>query len=326
MERLRKHIMNLTIVYIVGRGHSGSTMLELLLNRNPSMAAMGELNLLPLQLYRNGKNSRWTGKCSCGQRPLECPVWGAALNSVASSHKLELRSSPLKLRISDEGLAEEFGWKKPWAALDHRLRRGLRRASQQNNLLSPILSRYVFKPWAELRDTIYSSYAATRGVEILIDASKDYLQMLDLYRFSKHRVKVLYITRDVRGHAWSSIRKKEATATNEAITWQRLNQNILDSLAHVAKEDWLHVKYEDLCSQTDETLAKIFDFVGTTNQQLSPEQELARRHTIAGNATRFRALDTIRQDEKWRENLTVDDILNIKKQAQSTAEALGYTI
>lgn len=316
--------MRKTIVYIVGRGHSGSTMLELLLNRNPSIAAMGEVNLLPLQLYRTGDKSRWIGECSCNSRPLECPTWGPTLRKVQHRTKLDLETRPLSLRVSDEGLAEEFGWKKPWSVLTFKARRFFRKQSQNGSFLSSVFDNKLFKPWAKTRDIIYESYSESCGVNILVDASKDYLQMVDLYRFSKHKVKVLYITRDVRGHAWSSIRKKGETAANEAATWKRLNENILHSLKHIEKPDWLHVKYEDLCSSTNQTLSRIFDFVGAPDEQLDPDKEKQKRHTIAGNRTRFRDLDVIRHDEKWKENLSETDLQTLQNSTQATAKLLGY--
>jgi hypothetical protein len=86
----------------------------------------------------------------------------------------------------------------------------------------------------------------------------------------------------------------------------------------------MHVKYEDLCADTDRTLSKIFTFAKLPDKQLSPDQEKARRHTIAGNRTRFRDLEVIRHDEKWKDNLSHDQIAIIKKYSGPVSEALDY--
>jgi len=314
-----------TVTYIVGRGHSGSTMLELLLNRNPEIAAMGEVNLLGLQLYRNGQ-ARWIGECSCKKRPHTCPEWGATLRSIEKKYSIDLNSAPLSFRVSDEGLAEEYGWTKPFEMFRFTARRQFRRLQYSKiPVLSPISANY-HKGWSERRDFLYNSYATSRKTKIVVDASKDYLQMQDLVRHSKCKVKVLYITRDVRGHAWSAIRKRNSTAELEAKTWSRLNERILKSLESIEQSQWLHVKYEHLCSKTEQTLSNIFDFVGASDKKLAPEQEKAKRHTIAGNRTRFRDLSEIREDNKWKENLSISDLSMIKKHASKISERLGYKL
>jgi hypothetical protein len=56
-----------TIVYILSRGHSGSTLLDLLLSSHPQIQSVGELK----QIARREDPS-----CSCGvERVRECPFW-----------------------------------------------------------------------------------------------------------------------------------------------------------------------------------------------------------------------------------------------------------
>ncbi len=57
-------MMNYSIVYIVGAGHSGSTLLDILLSRHSKIFGGGELCSYP------GEN-----KCSCGEDFNNCSVW-----------------------------------------------------------------------------------------------------------------------------------------------------------------------------------------------------------------------------------------------------------
>ncbi len=57
------------LVYIGGYGHSGSTMLEYLLTASPEVLACGEVASVLRDRSRKGK-------CTCGRRVKECPVWG----------------------------------------------------------------------------------------------------------------------------------------------------------------------------------------------------------------------------------------------------------
>ena len=43
------------LIYIVSPGHSGSTLLDMLLGSLPGVFSLGECTYLPWQLYRNGK-------------------------------------------------------------------------------------------------------------------------------------------------------------------------------------------------------------------------------------------------------------------------------
>ena len=84
-------------VFIGARGHSGSTMLELLLNRRVTVAALGELDQLPLQIFRDGVRTRWVGECSCGERPMDCSIWGEIIRQTSADHGIGPITKPSHL-------------------------------------------------------------------------------------------------------------------------------------------------------------------------------------------------------------------------------------
>ena len=102
-----------TCIYIAGRGHSGSTLLTLLLARHPKVAAVGELSLLSLQIARD-ESTKWVGRCSCGERPLECPVWGPPLREIEAENGVDLATDPFGWRVSDVGMEEEHRRRAPF--------------------------------------------------------------------------------------------------------------------------------------------------------------------------------------------------------------------
>lgn len=61
------------IVYIMGTGRSGTTILEVLIRNNPEIFGAGEIT----HIFRDGflKNK----ECSCGKATLNCEVWGRVL-------------------------------------------------------------------------------------------------------------------------------------------------------------------------------------------------------------------------------------------------------
>ena len=310
-------------IYIVGRGHSGSTLLELMLNRSANIAAMGEIDMLSLQQYRDHR-TRWVGQCSCGARPHACEIWGQVLRLIEREHGVDLANRPFGWRLSDVGVEEEYGWRRPDAMLWYKAHRLVRTLSYGRHGLRPTPFTPLYRRWIHNRDFVVRHYARLRNVEAVVDASKDPLQMRDIVAHSHLPYKILFLTRDVRGLAWSAVRKQRSSAAEEAADWSRLNARILRLLEGVPPAHWTQVRYEALCGDPAGELARIHDFLGIERQPLSPAQELARRHTIAGNKVRYQVLDEVREDTAWREHLSAGQLAEIDRVARPVALRLGY--
>jgi hypothetical protein len=312
-----------TFVYIVGKGHSGSTILELLLNRSANVAAMGEIDMLALQIYRDHR-TRWVGKCSCGARPQDCEYWGRVIKEVKERFGADLVADPMSWRISDVGLEEEYGIKRPASLAWYRFHQLIRSAAYRSAVgkAGPFSGRY--RTWIENRDFVATTFARLCNVEAVVDASKDPLQMRDIVTYSKLPVKVLFLTRDVRGLVWSALKRKRNTVEREARSWVQLNSRTLNLLAGIDRNAWMHVTYEGLCADTGSVMEAIHKFIGVERQEMSPNHERSRRHTIAGNRTRLRDLDVIREDQDWRQHLSPEQLETIASIAGGLSEELGY--
>ena len=316
---------NPILIYIVGRGHSGSTMLELLLNRSSNIAAMGEIDMLGLQIYRD-QQTRWVGNCSCGSRPQACEYWGRIIGCVHQEFGVNMTTNPFGWRISDVGVEEEYGLRAPFAWSWYKFHRLVRTIAYRGNGQSAGPFTRIYRSWIENRDYVASKYASFRDVSAVVDSSKDPLQMRDIVAHSRLRVKVLFLTRDVRALAWSAVRKGRSSAKSEAASWAKLNNDILRFLRGIDTDLWMQVSYEQLCSDTEKYLDKIHRFIDLPRIALSHEEELDRRHTIAGNRTRLRALTTISEDQGWIDNLSAEQIDVIRSEAGSAARQFGYEI
>ena len=64
------------VIYIAGTSHSGSTLLDLMLNAHPEIISVGELVNLARHLeYKKPHKKRYTS-CSCGAPSLwQCDFW-----------------------------------------------------------------------------------------------------------------------------------------------------------------------------------------------------------------------------------------------------------
>lgn len=64
------------VIYIAGTSHSGSTLLDLMLNAHPQIRSAGEVLKLNRQLAARDARKRSFAQCSCGAPTLlECPFW-----------------------------------------------------------------------------------------------------------------------------------------------------------------------------------------------------------------------------------------------------------
>jgi hypothetical protein len=80
------------VIYIAGTSHSGSTLLDLMLNAHPAIFATGEVLKL----------NRWRGKCACGARLRECRFWSAVDQRTIATSGKPLTALDM-LDYSDEG-------------------------------------------------------------------------------------------------------------------------------------------------------------------------------------------------------------------------------
>lgn len=89
------------LVYIVGRGHVGSTLLELMLNAHPLVVSGGEIKVVHSAAQRGDK-----AKCTCGKPASTCPFWSSVSDALdrgggPSLALIETKGSLTKSDVAD---------------------------------------------------------------------------------------------------------------------------------------------------------------------------------------------------------------------------------
>ena len=80
----------LTIIYITGRGYSGSTLLDLLTSSHPDVTSVGEIKSLSARKKSSGRRPV-EEPCTCGAPRLpECPFWAEVEKRTRASSGLGL--------------------------------------------------------------------------------------------------------------------------------------------------------------------------------------------------------------------------------------------
>jgi hypothetical protein len=155
------------ILYIMGTGRTGTTILEILLANNPGMVGVGEAK----HIFRDGFIRNLP--CACGRAGLECELW---------SRVLEMSGWNLR-ECEDRGrLVEhvESHARFPFVWL------GAARARS--------LERY-----RRTHETLFRAVGAITHAQVIVDSSKYAGRALLFARLFPDRVKVLCITRSAAG-------------------------------------------------------------------------------------------------------------------------------
>ena len=281
------------VLYIVGVGRSGSTLLERMLGAVPGSVNAGELNAIFSRVARQDQ------RCGCGEPFSRCLFWQAVGERA-------------------------FGG---WAAVTERMADLQPRLIRQRFVprlatgLAPTAYRRELDEYLDTHHRLYRAVSAVSGAEVVVDASKSTAQLFALRRIEGLDLRVLNLVRDSRGvaNSWnkSGIRKPqsrhgEAMGTYPpqrlALLWAglQLQSAVLTATApHAAR-----VRYEDLVDRPRPTVERALEGVGLPPAQgtLDHVEEhsvtLAPSHGLAGSRTRFTAgRIELRLDDAWQTGL-----------------------
>ena len=215
----------------MGRGHSGSTILDILLGGGAAVESVGEL-VSGLEWYEAGT------RCACGAPMRECPYW-----------------AEVRRRVEAEG--------HDWA--------GLARASRRQTDVRRWLPTRVARRGdpglcrlAAMTRSLASAIAATSGKPHMLDSNKEVARGLFLLRYLPE-ARVIHLVRDPRGiqrsHHWRLSDRRGFLFMRHRFTGRGTAPfllllaaaswtvgNALGELTRRAAPDRvLRLRYEDLC-------------------------------------------------------------------------------
>lgn len=289
-------------IYIVGAGHSGSTLLDIVLGSHEKALSLGEINNFD-QVVKGNK------VCTCGKGVKNCNFWSKIINQYYESN-----GGPTDLRAQSKSGVTKF----------------------LHQFFAFLILKIPFKiPLSLYRIFAFKMFSeAENSVELLqiihqysrkkyyVESSKSPLRMLLIYLTGKTDMKIIYLTRDGRAVSGSRTKRKKAKylpIPRKAKKWVLANKYSLASFKYIDKTDYIHIQYEALCRDTENTLNKLSRFIGLTNK-LSADNIFSNKndHTFAGNPIRFNGEFKLKEDVKWRERFTSDDLKAFNN--------IGYTL
>jgi len=258
-------------VYIMGRGHSGSTVLDALLGNAENACGVGELVM----------GIDGTYPCSCGEKVTDCDFWQKVKDGFMQSTHGEL----------------------PWD-------RAASILSEKSNVLQFIPTLLASSKSSHIQQLEAATQGVAEAVSkashrpIVVDSSKEVSRGLLLARRMPES-RILHIVRNPERMLASNLhRLRDGTGlvlfrrtfhselfapliiAASALSWV-VGNLLCEKVSRIAPDRVMRVRYEDLCEDPARVLRRISEFTGLHLDKVIPSVQngsiLAIQHKLAGN-------------------------------------------
>lgn len=296
-------------VYILSAGRSGSTLLNMLLGSHPEALAVGELTHLP-------KNLALNTECSCGEAVRNCGVWrpvAERMGAIADPYHMDLGFISASRVIDHKKLTRAY-------RIQWKLHRALMYVAWHSRL--PVKSPR-FLSTIETTLALYDTLREVTGARVIVDASKDYLKGIGIYKASN--AKVILLTRDGRASFYSRL-KSGFSRQRSLAAWRNYYENALPLIEkHISDGRMVQLRYEDLAADPARELARLCSFIGIEYHASMLDFRNVVHHVVNGNRMRTGSVSRIQPDLAWRAELSARDRAYFDQHAGALNASFGYT-
>ena len=297
------------LVSIVGAGHSGSTLLDLILGGHSHICSVGEIS--HWDQYLSTKHT-----CSCGSQIDTCEFW----KQIVEAWYKHLDLSQPEVSTTDTRSNTVHGINN-WVRY---------RSSLLLTLLFPMYKRpqlidALLPEYEQRASNILELYNRIREFSdkpIICDSSKAVYRFRLLHANKPDQCKAIYLTRDGRAVVSSHFKREGKSVEASARRWQLANEYTRFMLRTLPDNAYIHVRYEELCREPEATLTRICNFLGCPYDSAMLQFSGATQHNIGGNRMRLNGLFEIKEDVKWRHVLSREQIDTFEKIAGKTNRKL----
>ncbi len=264
------------LIYILGSGHSGSTLTDLILGSHSSIESVGELFQLPEYVSPDSNRADDRRICTCGVHISKCEYWNNILARI---------ENPLAYEVDSQNNFDDNNYDLIKEILDFTGKTILVDSSKSSYRLKKLIDSQLFDIFVIhlVRDGRAVGYSAKRKQKKL-NKKFGYFYKEELNRMNK--TSQLY-------NFYSSVKK-----------WNRDNLKYYKQFSKEPRIRYSILKYEDLVRDTEQ---KISDILSIFNLEFEDKQlkfyEFSH-HNIAGNRMRLAKDKTITLDEEYKKNLS----------------------
>lgn len=274
------------IIYILGGGHSGSTLLDLILGSSDQAFSVGELIYVDFYKgYKTEKSHRLVrGRvCTCEEHFDECPFWSnVEFDQTDNVAKHETLSESLRILVNIINPLER------WMKMGFRI-------GPNRVVYSRILRQALtIKP----------------DVRFIVDSSKDPRRLYELIHdpeIGPKKLAVIHLVRDGRAYIYSHQKAERLEAGRDRrgtieclVEWIIIN--ILSRrLIRKYKLSAFTLSYDRFAERPNGNLKKLGEFLGFDIFADIALQRIEKTvyHNVHGNPMRHRRIEAIRRDLAW---------------------------
>ena len=306
-------------IYICSAGHSGSTLLDLLLGSHSQIESLGEIIHL-------SKNVSLNTRCTCGKPVRACPVWKQVVSILNEQLGIDIFNAPYALNM---GFPLPLVIKdKVHTTLRYKLKRKFLRGLRYIELRHQVnFLKYFLNPIYEGIENTVLVYEAVRTVlqsQIIVDSSKSYLEAVGIYNKNPDNVRILLLYRNGRGVFYSFI-KRNFSRNTSLRAWKNHYERAIPLLEkYVNDNHLLRVKYEDIVQDPTAELKSICKFLNVEFEKNMLNFACHVHHMTDGNNMRFSKSSEIRADTAWQHKLSEANRAFFDRKAGDLNRSLGY--
>lgn len=275
MGKLIMNYKDITVFYIIGTGHSGSTLLDLILGKHSQIFGAGELCS-----FSSKKGKIKSMICSCHKKVYDCFFWKKASKDLKGINTLNLKRNIFNF-------------------LFNRKRYFLRNNNKKVNL----------KEYLDINNKLFKNISKISGKKIIIDSSKQIDRAEALSQSDEIEIIFIHLIRNGKGIIWS-YKKKNKNLFFSIFLW--IITNIKAEILKRRNKDIksILIRYEDFAREPQKELKKILEMknLNWESNILNFSQKQVN-HQIAGNRLRLKEIIDIREDLNWKKNLNFFDKL-----------------
>jgi hypothetical protein len=269
------------VLYVLGYGRSGSTMLGMALGQHPGIINLGEISALPR--FVPGPTYVPPKACGCLKQLDECPYWKGVARRLGSMERLARTNTTL---------SPTFGWRRyaPWLPEP-----------------SGELQR-----WGEAAAGLYRATLEEANAEVAVDISKGAARAWWLWKSGAVELRFIWLIRRLEDVIRSQIRHGHAPLKT-ALSWRLAHRQAAQVVRQVesAGHRVPRITYERLTQQPRVVLSEILEHAGLRWDEhvltLRPD------HAIGGDhAVKHGARQTIEHSTGTRPPLRLDARLALR--------------
>ena len=281
------------LIFIIGSGHSGSTLLDKAIGAGENIFSIGEV-----KYYNKIIGTANKSHCSCEERYIDCPFWSSIKKEVDPE---ELDTT---IRLQSKGVNTNI------KSMLHFVYTYLNKAKNSSHLESKVLNL----------KKLYLAILKESNSNTIIDSSKSITRALIINRLLKSEFDITFIHLVRNGKAVTSsyIRKEwSVTVKGEVIkgrkkqndpktiitNWRNANIVIMFLLTFVKRK--IRIRYEDFCKTPIKVINDIYQIMGLKEIK-NIDISNTEYHILGGHASRINAKSIEDRGDTWKNRFLAD--------------------